>query len=527
MRGKKCVTNSTRFACLAAPMLVAIGMMWSGPANAQILLNAADLVQPSDYPQGALHRGEEGTAAFELTLENGRPASCKITGSTGYKELDDATCRLAMERSVFDMSSLPKGVRSTFTQRVRWRLNVGEPRVGDGTLTAIQSQSRVEPDKLRCVYSDGYVGFVKAGSPCIHDAAVRKEAAGQDVQVEICEALTKELKYRQYAECLQKLALDGSAEASARLALHYSNGTNVEVDYPLAAKFATAAVQKDNVLGLQILARAKAIGAGIPKNWNEALALRRRLAKIQGDLAPTWVSGMFTGHRVKETEAIHITVGISSDGIIKSCVAIGNSQDLKQLACEVVKKYFLFLPAVSRSGEEIEDTWATVVRFQAWSPPVKVDNTLPARVISGAVKPEDFEKYNLTRVGRQNVQLNLNLSARGAILDCEVKSSDLQLGRAACKIVASKFKFAPARRPNGDARPATLSLTFDLDFGTSVGAQENSQLGVSDANSAGASEKSDDPILEKSVKRCKTIGFELNSNEFRLCVKEQIDILSR
>jgi TonB family protein len=135
--------------------------------NQARMLNVSDFIRSSDYPAGSMSRGEEGIAEYDLTLNNGRPASCKITRSSGFEELDEATCRLATERSLFDMSTLPKGNWSTYSDRVRWQIGPSKPRANSGNLTASQSISRIDPKKIRCQYSDGYVGFVYAGSPCI------------------------------------------------------------------------------------------------------------------------------------------------------------------------------------------------------------------------------------------------------------------------------------------------------------------------------------------------------------------------
>ena len=162
----------------------------TGPANNQAqILNAGDLINGPDYPSGSRSRGEEGISAFELTLKNGRPASCKIISSSGFEELDEATCRLATERAVFDMSTLPKGNWSTYSNRVRWVLNASAPRANSVNLSASQSVSRIDPNKIRCQYSDGYVGFVSAGSPCIQAAALPTQQANADLSAAISKAI--------------------------------------------------------------------------------------------------------------------------------------------------------------------------------------------------------------------------------------------------------------------------------------------------------------------------------------------------
>ncbi len=153
------------------------------------LLNAADLIKSSDYPAGSMSRGEVGISGYELTLNNGRPTSCKVTSSSGFEELDEATCRLATERSIFDMSSLPKGNWSTYSNGVKWTIGVSEPRAYDGNLTATQSVSRVDPNSIRCQYSDGVVSFVNAGNPCIQAATLPTQQVNTDLMATISKAV--------------------------------------------------------------------------------------------------------------------------------------------------------------------------------------------------------------------------------------------------------------------------------------------------------------------------------------------------
>lgn len=168
MRSKEIETHKLSVCYAAMSIFVLASAMLPSSTVAQTLLNASDLIKPTDYPAGSMSRGEEGISGFKLTLKKGRAASCKITSSSGFEELDEATCRLATERSVFDMSTLPKGDWSTYSNRVSWSIPAFIPREFNGNLTASQLVSRIDPNKIRCQYSDGYVGFVHAGNPCIN-----------------------------------------------------------------------------------------------------------------------------------------------------------------------------------------------------------------------------------------------------------------------------------------------------------------------------------------------------------------------
>ncbi len=157
--------------------------------SAPRLLNGNSLMTSSDYPAGSKARGEEGIVTFQLAVKDGRAVSCAIAASSGYPELDDATCQLMVERSAFDTSPSRNGVWSTFVSRVRWNLEPIEPRPFHNNLTATQSVSRIDPNKIRCQYSDGYVGFVNAGNPCIKAAAAPAQQANPDLMATISKAV--------------------------------------------------------------------------------------------------------------------------------------------------------------------------------------------------------------------------------------------------------------------------------------------------------------------------------------------------
>jgi TonB family protein len=77
-------------------------------------------VPQSDYPM--MEHPAEGTVGFTVTVgADGRPTSCKITRSSGYAELDAATCSGLMRRGRFD-PRVENGepVPATYSNRVIW-----------------------------------------------------------------------------------------------------------------------------------------------------------------------------------------------------------------------------------------------------------------------------------------------------------------------------------------------------------------------------------------------------------------------
>lgn len=81
------------------------------------------IVTPEDYPASALSRNEQGTVYFRLTIgTDGRVKDCQITRSSGYRDLDESTCRIMMERARFKPALGRDGQPVEFTRddKVGW-----------------------------------------------------------------------------------------------------------------------------------------------------------------------------------------------------------------------------------------------------------------------------------------------------------------------------------------------------------------------------------------------------------------------
>ena len=103
-----------------APADAADGLAPFRPAT-----NPGTWVTTADYPATALRDEHEGTTGFRLTIgPDGLPQRCEVTASSGHVELDDATCRLVMQRARFATRRDDKGVRigGTYSNRVRWQI---------------------------------------------------------------------------------------------------------------------------------------------------------------------------------------------------------------------------------------------------------------------------------------------------------------------------------------------------------------------------------------------------------------------
>jgi TonB family protein len=69
---------------------------------APVVSSPRPLVTSDDYPQSALNRREEGSAAIQVLINpDGRVENCTILISTHHKDLDDASCDLVKRRAQF------------------------------------------------------------------------------------------------------------------------------------------------------------------------------------------------------------------------------------------------------------------------------------------------------------------------------------------------------------------------------------------------------------------------------------------
>ena len=83
------------------------------------------IVAGADYPTGALMRGEQGSVYFQLIVSpEGRVDSCTILISSGFKNLDDATCLLVTSRARFSPAQDDNGrpIYGTYRQLINWRI---------------------------------------------------------------------------------------------------------------------------------------------------------------------------------------------------------------------------------------------------------------------------------------------------------------------------------------------------------------------------------------------------------------------
>jgi TonB family protein len=103
--------------------LVAAQGPWALPRPGRIV-GGPDWSNYAIYPPGALEREQEGAVTFVLQVTpEGRARACAIAGSSGFAELDDGTCVLALEmRFEPRRDDSGRAVDSTYRGRITWLL---------------------------------------------------------------------------------------------------------------------------------------------------------------------------------------------------------------------------------------------------------------------------------------------------------------------------------------------------------------------------------------------------------------------
>jgi protein TonB len=95
------------------------------PVGAKPRGNPGGWLRDSDYRPRWLREGLSGSASFTLAIDaSGAVTGCTITRSTGYGELDAATCDLVTKRARFDAARDGSGkpVAGSYTGAIRWRI---------------------------------------------------------------------------------------------------------------------------------------------------------------------------------------------------------------------------------------------------------------------------------------------------------------------------------------------------------------------------------------------------------------------
>lgn len=87
--------------------------------------NPGGWANTNDYPSRALREEREGTTRFTVQIDtDGRVTSCRITGSSGHSDLDEATCKNIQRRARFRPALNDAGnpTSASWSSAVRWEI---------------------------------------------------------------------------------------------------------------------------------------------------------------------------------------------------------------------------------------------------------------------------------------------------------------------------------------------------------------------------------------------------------------------
>lgn len=93
------------------------------PRSPSALGRPGEWVTANDYPTSDLRLGNQGATGFRLTIgTDGQVRSCTITRSSGFRGLDEATCRNLTRRARFKPATDGEGnpVAGEYASTIRW-----------------------------------------------------------------------------------------------------------------------------------------------------------------------------------------------------------------------------------------------------------------------------------------------------------------------------------------------------------------------------------------------------------------------
>lgn len=110
--------------------MIAALALFAGPLSPPTPQQHPGVVSADDYPKAALDRGELGPVYIQFLINpDGRVDSCTVLLSSGYKDLDDATCQLVTTRARFSpaQNESGKAIYGTYRQVINWRIGIFPP----------------------------------------------------------------------------------------------------------------------------------------------------------------------------------------------------------------------------------------------------------------------------------------------------------------------------------------------------------------------------------------------------------------
>lgn len=229
--------------------------------------------------------------------------------------------------------------------------------------------------------------------------------------------------------------------------------------------------------------------------------------------SPSTFSIRFTDYPVKALKEKRsglsvILLKINEMGRVLSCRISKSSGhvDLDVRACDVSKERGRFLPATDKYGTAIPSTFEYQIHWRFDLEPEY------AQKRGGSISDEDYPSKAIREQKSGLATASFSSNELGRVENCRIilSSGSADLDEETCKIITRRWKYRPARDRMGSIIPT-----------------DNLQQSINWAMNFASKPSSSDEILDNSVKRCASIGYEVGSEKYQDCLLEQIRLLSR
>lgn len=104
--------------------------------------------EQGDVPADVLRARKGGVVGFEIQVgESGKPTSCRVTVTSGFPSLDEATCAAVMSRANFEPARNEQGgpMLGAYRSKVTWQPPIIDKKVHEGP-TLLVTRLTLNPD---------------------------------------------------------------------------------------------------------------------------------------------------------------------------------------------------------------------------------------------------------------------------------------------------------------------------------------------------------------------------------------------
>lgn len=406
--------------------LVLACLIWHSPSSAQTFLNPSNIITASDYPPNSWKRGDQGITDFRLNLgANGQATACTVVVSSGYEELDNATCRLMVERAKFDMSSLlTANTEATYSNRVRWQIpttaQTTSPRVMLFGVKAKKVPFLSDPAKVKCEYSDGIYRIVNLEETCDrHIPTLIVNQKGKKIKSNIFNQYIKETDdfnngesayslsvllsynnyYKQSVYYMQKSSSLGHAFASASLCIMYSSKAHrdfVEFNPNQALEYCILSYKQNyNTVAISFFEKIvkdyeRSLDKDILERARKTIVRKNQTSPAKSIIAANQIIRPKDYPKKDNSNQVGgvtvATLVIEKTGKVSSCLIEQStySYSLDQKACSRIKEVMIFNPAIIDGVPAA--SWTTqTVRWNPSAPSQQSPGSIIMQILLGAL----------------------------------------------------------------------------------------------------------------------------------------------